>query len=60
MRPVLSALKRSSGNQVEADKLIDKSYWQVYYDMAIYNRYVEEENERITKETKANERSNKH
>lgn len=38
----MSCLKRADGDQIRADKMQDKGYWEYYWDLENYNRYCED------------------
>lgn len=46
----MSCIKRSQGNQKEADYLLDCTWFEYYYRIVIYNQYAAE----LTKERKDN------
>lgn len=46
-----SALRRADGNQQKADYLLDCSYFEWYYRIAMYNNFVNWKNEEIKKQT---------
>ena len=38
----LSTLKRTGGNQREADYWVDKPFWHYYWDLENYNDYIKD------------------
>jgi hypothetical protein len=45
----VSAMKRAQGDQRLADYILDKPYWEYYWDLLNYNQYCEEVKPKNTK-----------
>lgn len=50
MNAALRAMDRAKGDQVKADILQDKSWFEVMYDQVVYNEWVKRENKKIKDE----------